>query len=213
MMSQSPRPESRACLKSSLVSFATDNFWPMVSPSSRASLRSFCMCLRGKVTSSGLKASFSTALPLMLYQGLEIAPAPRTSNTSSFLSPDFSENPNASHRAVVMLPRTMLATSFILAPMPTSPRNTDFLPMTSKWGTTSLKRLWSPAARMTNCPSSAGFLLPETGASRNRPPFSTTALLILLLVSGSTVLMSTMHFPGRTALNIPSLPKVTSLHA
>lgn len=34
---------------------------------------------------------------------------------------------------------------------------------------------FSPAARMTNCPSSAGFLLPDTGASRKEPPFAITA--------------------------------------
>lgn len=34
---------------------------------------------------------------------------------------------------------------------------------------------FSPAARITSWPSSAGFLLPETGASRKQPPFDVTA--------------------------------------
>lgn len=34
---------------------------------------------------------------------------------------------------------------------------------------------FSPAARITSCPSSAGFLLPETGASRKEPPFDVIA--------------------------------------
>jgi hypothetical protein len=38
-----------------------------------------------------------------------------------------------------------------------------------------IKNTLSPAASITSWPSSAGFLLPETGASRKSPPFSLIA--------------------------------------
>jgi hypothetical protein len=41
--------------------------------------------------------------------------------------------------------------------------------------TYSVYKPWSPAVRKMSWPSSAGFLLPDTGASRKRPPAATIA--------------------------------------
>lgn len=64
----------------------------------------------------------------------------------------------------IMLPMTILTTSFMRAPAPTSPRKKCAFPMSSRAGTASLYKDSSPAAKKISVPSIAGFLLPDTGA-------------------------------------------------
>ena len=85
----------------------------------------------------------------------------------------------------------MLTTSFMRAPWPVAPRNRRSFPILSRAGAASSKRSRSPPQRMIRVPSSAGFLVPETGASRNRPPAATIASPIAPEVTASTVDMST----------------------
>ena len=52
-------------------------------------------------------------------------------------------------------------------------------------------------------PASAGPLLPETGASKNIPPFAFTSLWNDCIVAGSSVAQSTIFFPSETPARVP----------
>ena len=89
-----------------------------------------------------------------------------------------------------MPPMIMLTTSFRCAACPVSPRKRCSLPMASRAGRASSYKGRSPAARMISVPCSAGPLVPETGASRKRPPAAAAAAAMDRLVPASTVDMS-----------------------
>lgn len=92
--------------------------------------------------------------------------------------------------------------------------NTCIIPSTARWRvwpypSASLNSDSSPAARMISWPSIAGFLLPDTGASRKRPPLEATASPIRLDVVSSTVDMSTYPLLLHMASSTPDSPNTT----
>mmetsp|Transcript_30830 Transcript_30830/g.98304 ORF Transcript_30830/g.98304 Transcript_30830/m.98304 type:complete len:206 (+) Transcript_30830:337-954(+) len=140
-----------------------------------------------------------------------MAPSLITAMMSSPASPAFVPMARPSLSATMLMPMTMLTTSFMRAPAPTSPRKKVFLPRMSKHGCASSCRALSPAVRITSWPCRAGPLEPLTGASRKRPPFASTAALISLEVSSSTVDMSTKRLPAVIPASTPFSPKTTAL--
>mmetsp|Transcript_23632 Transcript_23632/g.67784 ORF Transcript_23632/g.67784 Transcript_23632/m.67784 type:complete len:266 (-) Transcript_23632:87-884(-) len=194
-------------LKASFAAAARGIGWPTLSPKSTANRTSFCWCFSGKFVSYSPASIFG---PLRPYIGEAIAPSLMTSIMSAPLRPAFWPTAKPSERATMLMPITMLMTSFILAPAPTSPRKNVRLPITSKQGCASSLRAWSPAARITSWPLRAGPFEPLTGASRKRPPLARTALPISNAVSSSTVDMSTNFFPGDMPASTPFSPKTTA---
>mmetsp|Transcript_9571 Transcript_9571/g.19251 ORF Transcript_9571/g.19251 Transcript_9571/m.19251 type:complete len:273 (+) Transcript_9571:130-948(+) len=207
-MSSSLLPAARAALKTSLAVAASGKAWPTSSPRPMASLTSFCWCFSGK---AGAKSPSSILGPLSEYMGQVSAPSLMTSMMSEPWSPPFVPRASPSLRATMLMPMTMLTTSFMRAPQPTSPRKKVRLPRTSKHGCASSCRALSPAVRMTSCPCSAGPLEPLTGASRKRPPLAVTASPISLDVASSTVDMSTKRLPEVMPASTPPSPKTTAL--
>mmetsp|Transcript_61461 Transcript_61461/g.173333 ORF Transcript_61461/g.173333 Transcript_61461/m.173333 type:complete len:210 (-) Transcript_61461:100-729(-) len=142
--------------------------------------------------------------------GQAMAPSLMTSRMSPPLRPDLVPTARPSLSATMLMPMTMLTTSFILAPQPTSPRKKVRFPITSKQHCASCCRAWSPAVSITSCPCWAGPLEPLTGASRKRPPQEVTAAPISFAVSSSTVDMSTKRFPALMPERTPSSPNTTA---
>mmetsp|Transcript_6601 Transcript_6601/g.19039 ORF Transcript_6601/g.19039 Transcript_6601/m.19039 type:complete len:200 (-) Transcript_6601:557-1156(-) len=149
--------------------------------------------------------------PLRANMGAAMAPRPMASMRSDCWSPPLSASARPSANDAIMLPITILMTSFILAPRPTSvPRKNDFLPMTSNNGPASSKSSLSPAVRKMRVPCSAGPLEPDTGASMYRPPAPRMAAAIFCAVPTSMVDTSTYPLPSDMPAEAPSGPAATS---
>nr|GMD73193.1 hypothetical protein Iba_chr12fCG15980 [Ipomoea batatas] len=74
--------------------------------------------------------------PFILNIGFATAARSNTSRRVCCSNPLLSASTSPSENAFIMLPITMLTTSFIFAPFPTCPRKKDFFPKTSKAGST-----------------------------------------------------------------------------
>mmetsp|Transcript_28204 Transcript_28204/g.71915 ORF Transcript_28204/g.71915 Transcript_28204/m.71915 type:complete len:291 (-) Transcript_28204:480-1352(-) len=188
LKSSSPSPLPRACRYAALAADATGSVCACWSPSWMASRMSFCWCFRGN---AGAYLCAIMLGPFMANMGAAMAPRPSTSSRSCCFRPDCSASARPSANATIMEPMIMLTTSFMLAPAPTSPRKKDALPMAPSGPATASNSAWSPAVRKMSLPSSAGFLEPDTGASRKAAPEPRTAAAMACDVSASTVLTST----------------------
>ena len=102
-------------------------------------------------------------------------------------------------KPVIMWAPRPLSTSLAAMPWPTAPTGTT-RPMVSSSGRARARSAGSPPAMITSLPSTAGLRVPETGASRKRPPRARTLASVTRAVSTSTVDMSMTSALGREAL-------------
>mmetsp|Transcript_5895 Transcript_5895/g.10639 ORF Transcript_5895/g.10639 Transcript_5895/m.10639 type:complete len:216 (-) Transcript_5895:403-1050(-) len=188
LKSASPWPLALADLYISFAAAATGVAWANCSPRAIARRMSFCWCFRGNAV--GYLRS-AIAGPFRLNMGDVMAPREMTSSRSFFCSPLCSARVRPSAKAAIMLPITILTTSFMWAPFPASPRKKLAFPMTSRAGVAASNSSLSPPVKKIKVPCSAGPLEPETGASRNLPPLALIAASMALAVSASTVDTST----------------------
>mmetsp|Transcript_17805 Transcript_17805/g.25975 ORF Transcript_17805/g.25975 Transcript_17805/m.25975 type:complete len:232 (-) Transcript_17805:72-767(-) len=151
--------------------------------------------------------------PFPRMMGLLMAPRSSTSSSLSTGRPLASHRATPSAREFMMLPMTMFTTSFILAPPPIAPKKKSALPIADRSSLILLYNSSSPPQRKIKTPPSACALLPETGASRNFPPFSVTKVDISDMCSAVRVAQSTIHFPSETPEITPSSPKNTARSA
>src|SRR6202048_3251232 len=91
-----------------------------------------------------------------------------TSNSAWCESPSFSASVNASHTAIMEMPRIMLLQIFAACPAPASPQCTTFLPIASRIGFAAAKASAAPPAMKVNGAALAPPVPPDTGASSER---------------------------------------------
>ena len=99
---------------------------------------------------------------------------------------------------------TMLTMSFMRVAEPMWPQWTLSLPIAARSSAASRDSASSPPVMKTSVPCSAGPLLPETGASRKRPPRWVTAAPLVIMSSGRNVAQSMISFPSLTPERTPS---------
>mmetsp|Transcript_16937 Transcript_16937/g.49357 ORF Transcript_16937/g.49357 Transcript_16937/m.49357 type:complete len:235 (-) Transcript_16937:203-907(-) len=136
--------------------------------------------------------------------GFAMAPRESTSMSLSWGRSAASARSRPSDSAESMEPITMFTTSFILVPAPTVPRKKEALPMASRSVliSASSNTVSSPAARNIRVPVKAGPLEPDTGASRNLLPRSSTSLARAFMSASVSVAQSTMA----QGVSLPSKP-------
>mmetsp|Transcript_1104 Transcript_1104/g.2164 ORF Transcript_1104/g.2164 Transcript_1104/m.2164 type:complete len:290 (-) Transcript_1104:27-896(-) len=144
-----------------------------------------------------------------------MAPCPITSIIVLGSNPTDSDSASPSPKAASIVPISELTTNLARVPAPTSaPKKWLALPMAvSPLSLTSLNSSSDPAHKKIKEPMAAGPFEPDTGASKNRPPFSTTAAFIRCISASANVAQSTIDFPDETPANTPLSPSKTILLA
>mmetsp|Transcript_2067 Transcript_2067/g.4342 ORF Transcript_2067/g.4342 Transcript_2067/m.4342 type:complete len:242 (+) Transcript_2067:165-890(+) len=201
---------SRALRYKTSAESMTEYSTPAALAMSLANFISLCACFKGKL---GLW-SFTTILgPFKLNMGDWMAPCPMTSIILLGSNPTDSDKAKPSPNAANMVPMSELTTNLARVPAPTSvPKKWLAFPMTfNPLSLISLNKSSDPAHKKINDPMAAGPLEPETGASKNRPPLSMTALFIPCISTSAKVAQSTMDLPSDTPAKTPASPSKTIL--